>query len=162
MTANTDAIITSVRDFVADLFSTEYEIYDVTYKSMNKTMLLEVIIDSPDGIAVKDCEKVSRALSEHLDETDIIHVAYTLEVSSPGVERVFKRSVDFERNVGKLVKWSIIREEDGKKEVFRARLQEYSPEKIIVRLDKGLREFPLSAVKEARGVLEFPPKMKRG
>lgn len=162
MTEQAKAILASVRDFVVNSFSDEYEIYDITYKPVNKTMLLEVIIDSPDGVTVKDCEKVSRALSDYLDEADIIHCNYTLEVSSPGVERVFKRTVDFERNVGKLVKWTIANEPDGKKEVFRARLQEFSPEKIIVRSEKGLREFPFSAVKEARGVLEFPPKMKRG
>jgi ribosome maturation factor RimP len=162
MTEKTAALLASVRDFVNDTFSDTYEIYDVTYRPVNRTMLLEVFIDSPDGVTVKDCEKVSRALSEYLDEADLIHCAYTLEVSSPGVERVFKRQVDFERHVGKLVKWTLVSEPDSRKEVFRARLQEFSPEKIVVRSEKGLREFPLSVVKEARAVLEFPPKMKRG
>ncbi|GAB4270626.1 MAG: ribosome maturation factor RimP [Candidatus Rifleibacteriota bacterium] len=157
-----DEILTRVRDFVESSFSDCYELFDLTFKPANKTMLLEVFIDSPAGITVQDCEKVSRALSDYLDEKDFIHCPYILEVSSPGVERVFKRQVDFERNVGKLVKWSLINAETGRKEVFRARLQEFSPEKIIVRTEKGLREFPLSEVKEARGVLEFPPKMKRG
>jgi ribosome maturation factor RimP len=160
MKKNNDEIVAKVKDFVASTFSGTYEVYDVVYRPSNKTMLLEVFIDSPDGIMVKDCETVSRALSDFLDETDLIHCAFTLEVSSPGVERVFKRQVDFERHLGKLVKWTI--QPDGRKEVFRARLQEYTPEKIVVRSEKGLREFPLSVVKEARAVLEFPPKMKRG
>jgi ribosome maturation factor RimP len=160
MAQKKDEVLTRVRDFVAQTFSDQYELYDVTYKPSNRTMLLEVFIDSPEGIKVKDCETVSRALSDYLDEADFIHCNYTLEVSSPGVERVFKRHVDYERHLGKLVKWTI--QPDGDKEVFRARLQEFSPEKIVVRSEKGLREFPLSVVKEAKAVLEFPPKMKRG
>lgn len=162
MTEANAAIIARVRDFVEKTFSDEYEIYDISYKPVNGTMLLGVFIDSPEGIMVKDCEKVSRALSDYLDETDFIHCNYTLEVSSPGVERVFKRRVDFERHVGKLVKWTLLKDPENSKEVFRARLQEFTPEKIVVRSEKGLREFPLSVVKEARAVLEFPPKLKRG
>ncbi|MEW6711376.1 MAG: ribosome maturation factor RimP [Candidatus Riflebacteria bacterium] len=159
MTEAHAAIVAGVKDFVLQNFP-EYEIYDVTFKPFNRSMLLEVFIDSPEGVTVKDCEKVSRALSDHLDETDLIHCTYTLEVSSPGVERLFKRQVDFERHVGKLVKWTLVNE--GRKEVFRARLQEFSPERIVVRSEKGLREFPLSVVKEAHAVLEFPPRMNRG
>ncbi len=155
-------VIERVRDFVEKTFSTEYEIYDVSYRPVNRQMLLEVFIDSAEGITVKDCEKVSRALSDYLDEADFIHCNYTLEVSSPGVERIFKRPVDFERHVGKLVKWTLVQPPENRKEVFRARLQEYNPERIVVRSEKGLREFPLSVVKEARAVLEFPPRVKRG
>jgi ribosome maturation factor RimP len=162
MTKNRENVIAAVKDFVSKTFSETYEIYDVTYRPANRTMMLEVFIDSPDGITVKDCEKVSRALSDFLDETDLIHCAYTLEVSSPGVERVFKRQVDYERHVGKLVKWTLIDNPEQKKEVFRARLQEFSPDKIVVRSEKGLREFPLKVVKKAQAVLEFPQKKKRG
>ncbi len=160
MTESVEHITTEVRRFVEASFS--YEVYDVTFKQVNRRMVLEVMIDTPDGVTVEDCEKVSRALSDYLDETDLIHRAFTLEVSSPGVERVFKRLVDYERHVGKLVKWTLYDEEKGQKEVFRARLTEFSPEKIVVRSEKGLREFPLKLVKEAQAVFEFPAKMQRG
>ncbi|NCB37384.1 MAG: ribosome maturation factor RimP [Erysipelotrichia bacterium] len=159
MTESVDKITAEVRRYVEDSFS--YEIFDVTFKPVNRQMVLEVVIDKPNGVTVEDCEKVSRGLSDYLDETDLIHRAFTLEVSSPGVERVFKRQVDYERHIGCMVKWTLIDEEKGSKEVFRARLQEFSPEKIVVRSEKGLREFPLTMVKEARAILEFPPKMQR-
>ncbi|MDD2999113.1 MAG: ribosome maturation factor RimP [Candidatus Riflebacteria bacterium] len=159
MTESVDKITAEVRRYVEDSFS--YEIFDVTFKPVNRQMVLEVVIDKPNGVTVEDCEKVSRSLSDYLDETDLIHRAFTLEVSSPGVERVFKRQVDYERHIGRMVKWTLIDEEKGSKEVFRARLQEFSPEKIVVLSEKGLREFPLTMVKEARAILEFPPKMQR-
>lgn len=160
MTESVGHITATVRRYVEDSFS--YEVFDVTFKPVHGRMVLEVMIDSADGIIVKDCELVSKALSDYLDETDLIHRAFTLEVSSPGVERVFRRQVDYERHIGKLVKWTLMATETGPKEVFQARLQEFSKEKIVVRSEKGLREFPLTMVKEARAVFEFPPKLPRG
>ncbi|MDD3147262.1 MAG: ribosome maturation factor RimP [Candidatus Riflebacteria bacterium] len=160
MTESVDHITTEVRRYVESTFS--YEVYDVTFRPINRRMVLEVAIDSPDGVTVQDCETVSRGLSDYLDETDLIHRAFTLEVSSPGVERIFKRQVDYERHIGKLVKWTLYDEDKGQKEVFRARLTEFSPEKITVRSEKGLREFTLKQVKEAQAVFEFPAKLQRG
>lgn len=155
-----DKIKSEVKTFVENSFP--FEIFDVTYKPVHGRMVLEVTIDSPEGVSVKDCEQVSRGVSDFLDETDLIHRAFTLEVSSPGVERVFKRQVDYERHVGKMVRWTLFDEESERKEVFKARLQEFSTNRIVVRSEKGLREFPLTMVKEARAVLEFPAKTQRG
>lgn len=157
MDADIERIVGTVRSFVEKSFS--YEIYDITFKKVGKQRLLEVFIDNPKGVTVEDCEKVSRGLSDYLDETDLILDAFTLEVSSPGIERVLRRQVDFERHVDKLVRWTLQTEEPGGKkvkEVFEARLKEFSQDKIIVQQDKGLREFPPSIVKEAKAIFEFP------
>lgn len=160
MNEEVERITNDVRKFVEGSFP--YEIYDVTFKKIGKQKVLEVFIDTPQGVTVADCETVSRGLSDYLDEVDLIPEAFTLEVSSPGIERVFKRQVDYERHIGKLVKWTLRSEnEDGKirKEIFEARLQEFSPERIVVKRDKELREFPLSIVKEAQAVFEFSKEM---
>lgn len=159
MKESADKIKADVASFVEKSFS--YEVYDVTFKPVNKKMVLEVFIDSPNGIRVSDCEAVSRKLSAWLDETNLITGSFTLNVSSPGVERVFKRLVDYERHLGKMVKWSLINGENGQKEVFRGRLEEFSPDKIVVRQEKGLREFKLKSVKEARAVFEFPARAQK-
>ncbi len=156
-----DKIKSEVKTFVENSFP--FEIFDITYKPVHGRMVLEVTIANPrGGVSVKHCEQVSRGLSDFLDEVDLIHRAFTLEISSPGVERVFKRQVDYERHVGKMVRWTLFDEESGRKEVFKARLQEFSTDRVVVRSEKELREFPLTMVKEARAVLEFPPKMQRG
>ncbi len=160
MDNETERIINNIRKFVEDSFS--YEIYDITLKKLGKKKVLEVFIDSPKGVTVDDCEKVSRGLSDYLDEVDIIPDAYTLEVSSPGIERILKRRVDYERHIGKLVKWTLKSEgTDGKvrKEVIEARLQDYTPDKIKIQTEKELRELPLSSVIEAQVVFEFPKEL---
>jgi ribosome maturation factor RimP len=159
MTGLNEAVLTNIRTFVESTFAGQYEIYDLRFKSENKRLVLQVAIDGPKGITVKDCETVSRSLSRYLDETDLIHQSYNLEVSSPGAERLLKRPVDFERHIGRMVRWEI-RGDDGKKQVFQSRLQEFCPDRIVVMSDKETREFPLSTVVEARVVLEFPRKAR--
>ncbi len=63
-----------------------FRIYDIQFNEVSRT--LRVFIDREQGgVTIKDCENVSNALSEALDKTDIVDFQYTLEVSSPGVER---------------------------------------------------------------------------
>jgi len=153
-------VVDRVRTFVESTFSGKVDVYDVLFRAGKRRCTLEVKIDSPTGVTVSDCETVSRALSKHLDEVDLIHLPYNLEVSSPGAERRLLRPVDYERQVGRLVRWVLKPQAEGLKEVFQARLQEFNPPTIRVSTEKELREFPLSQVDDARVVLEFPRKKK--
>ena len=68
--------------------------------------ILRIYIDKDDGIVVEDCQNMSRELSTLFDLEDPLDVAYTLEVSSPGVDRPLKKDRDFERNIGRHLKVS--------------------------------------------------------
>ena len=67
------------------------EIYDVEYIKEGSDWYLRAYIDKPEGVNIVDCENVSRALSEKLDQEDFIPDAYILEVSSPGLGRALKK-----------------------------------------------------------------------
>jgi ribosome maturation factor RimP len=67
-------------------------------------MVLRVYVDRESGVTLDDCAKVSRELNEILDVEDFIRCRYTLEVSSPGLNRQLKKASDYERFVGRLVK----------------------------------------------------------
>ncbi len=75
-------------------------VYDVEYKKEGGENVLRVFIDSDSGVTLDDCEKVSRALSDRLDELDPIKGAYELEISSPGVERIIKRDWHYDKALG--------------------------------------------------------------
>ena len=161
MPTGLDEALVKVRSYVETTFAGKFEIYDIRFKSSNKRLTLEVQIDGPEGIKVEDCETVSRSLSRFLDENEhLIPGSYSLDVSSPGAERILKREVDFERNVGRLVRWIIKPTKAAPKEVFQGRLHEFSPERVVVIVENSLREFPLTSVEEARAVLEFPRKAR--
>ena len=72
-------------------------LWDVEYVKEAGTWYLRVLIDKEGGVDILDCENISRALSDLLDEADPIEGSYTLEVGSAGAERVLKRPADFQR-----------------------------------------------------------------
>jgi ribosome maturation factor RimP len=73
------------------------EIVEVELKGSGRNQLLRVFIDKPDGVTHSDCEHISRSLSELLDGAALFLGEYTLEVSSPGIERKLKKREDYER-----------------------------------------------------------------
>ena len=77
-----------------------FELVDVEYVKEAGTWYLRIYIDKEGGIFINDCELVSRALSEIMDQDDPIEDAYILEVSSPGLGRPIKKDKDFQRNLG--------------------------------------------------------------
>ena len=80
-----------------------FELWDVEYVKEAGTWYLRAYIDKEGGIAVDDCEVISRILSDWLDQTDFIEESYILEVSSPGLGRPLKKERDFERSLGEEV-----------------------------------------------------------
>lgn len=81
-----------------------FELEDVELLGRGRRMLLRVAIDRPGGVTLEDCEAFSRDFSAVLDAEDPIAGPYTLEVSSPGLDRPLKKPRHFEKSVGKLVR----------------------------------------------------------
>lgn len=92
------------------------ELWDVEYVREAGTWFLRIYIDKEAGVDILDCERVSRTLSDLLDEADPIEGSYTLEVSSAGAERALKRPGDYERFMGSPVAVKLYKARDGRKE----------------------------------------------
>lgn len=108
-----------------------FELVDVEYVKEGGNWYLRAYIDKPGGISVDDCELVSRALSDLLDEHDFIPDAYILEVSSPGLGRQLKKEKDFKRSIGKEVDVKLYKAIEKQKE-FTGVLSSYDEEKITL------------------------------
>ena len=94
----------------------QFELVDVEYVKEGSTWYLRAYIDKPDGITINDCEVISRALSDALDEEDFIEDSYVLEVSSPGLGRPLKKDKDFQRSIGEAVELKLYKPVDGSKD----------------------------------------------
>ncbi len=92
------------------------ELWDVEYVREAGTWYLRIYLDKDGGVDILDCEKVSRTLSDLLDEADPIEGSYTLEVSSAGAERPLKRPGDFHRFMGSPVAVKLYKAKNGRKE----------------------------------------------
>lgn len=102
-------------------------LWDVEYVKEAGDWYLRVYIDKADGVAINDCEAVSRALSDALDEADPIEGSYTLEISSAGADRVLKKPEQFVPFLGAEVEVRLYRNVEGRKDHVGA----------LVRCDEG-------------------------
>ncbi|KAF5058840.1 ribosome maturation factor RimP [Oscillibacter ruminantium] len=91
-------------------------LWDVEYVKEAGAWYLRVLLDKDGGVDILDCEAISRALSDLLDEADPIEGSYTLEVGSAGAERALKRPGDFAKFMGSPVTVKLYRNRDGRKE----------------------------------------------
>ena len=91
------------------------EIIDIEYKREPVGMVLRFFIDHPDGIDLNRCAEASEIISEALDKSGILKNSYTLEVSSPGVERRLTKPEHFERFIGSKVTIRTRSARDGRK-----------------------------------------------
>ena len=114
----------------------KFELVDVEYVKEAGTWYLRAYIDKEGGIAVDDCELISRRLGDWLDEKDFIDESYILEVSSPGLGRSLKKEKDFARSIGKDVDVRLYRQRDGQKE-FTGRLSSYDGDTVTLQMEDG-------------------------
>ena len=126
-----------------------YELWELEYGARPGGGLLRLYIDSPDGISVDDCERVSRAVSEELDAADPISTEYTLEVSSPGLDRVLRTQQHFERFAGEQVKLEMTQAVNGRKR-FAGRLTDVSSGEITLEVDGAAVQLPIAGIHKAR------------
>ena len=108
-----------------------FELVDVEYVKEGGTWYLRAYIDKPGGIAVDDCEAVSRRFSDILDEEDYIADSYVFEVSSPGLGRPLKKEKDFKRSLGEEVEIRTYRAIDRQKE-FVGLLKAYDDSTVTI------------------------------
>ncbi|RZS92836.1 ribosome maturation factor RimP [Cuneatibacter caecimuris] len=131
-----------------------FELVDVEYVKEGGSWYLRAYIDKPGGITVDDCEIVSRAFGDLLDEKDFIEDSYILEVSSPGLGRPLKKDKDFDRNMGSEVEIRLYKAQNGSKE-FTGILKAY--DKSAVTIDTGNEELTIerTAIALIRQALDF-------
>lgn len=132
-----------------------FELVDVEYVKEGSNWYLRVYIDKEGGINIDDCELISRALSDKLDEEDYIEDAYILEVSSPGLGRPLKKDKDFNRSIGEEVEVKLFRAIDKQKE-FSGILKSYDKDKVTISLDEnGDMEIERANIALVRLALDF-------
>lgn len=111
-----------------------FELVDVEYVKEAGSWYLRVYIDKEGGIAVDDCEVVSREADPILDTDDCIEESYILEVSSPGLGRPLKKDKDFARSIGEEVEVRLFRAVEGCKE-YTGLLNAYDKTTVTLMLD---------------------------
>ena len=132
-----------------------YELVDLEYAPGRAHAVLRVFIDSPEGVALDDCERVSHELSARLDIEDPLPAAYTLEVSSPGLDRVLRTPAHFQRFVGERIWLELQVARDGRRR-YTGRLAALGPEGIELNVDGATVWVSFAEIGRARLAPQWP------
>jgi ribosome maturation factor RimP len=132
------------------------ELVEIELRGAGKARLVRVYIDKPGGVTHADCEFVSGRLGQLLDDEDAIpEDSYTLEVSSPGVERRLSKARDFERVVGRPIRVALREPVSGLKRV-EGKLVGFVAETLDVETSSGdTIHVPLGQVQKANLKFEW-------
>jgi len=126
-----------------------YELTDVELKLGGRSGLLRLYIDKEGGVDIDDCEAVSHQVSAILDVEDPIPGNYTLEVSSPGLDRTLTKPAHFKRFMGEDIKVRLRFPVDGRRN-FRGALKSADDENIEVEVDGEGHRLPISTIESVR------------
>ena len=113
-----------------------YEVYDVIYEKEGKDNYLRIFIDNGKQITLEDCEKVNNAITDILDEKDLIKSQYFLEVSSPGLERRIRTDKQLEMFKNEKIEIHLFKAIE-KQKIVTGILKDYDQEKIVLQVDEN-------------------------
>jgi ribosome maturation factor RimP len=131
------------------------ELVEVEVKGGGNARLVRISIDKPEGVTHADCQLVSDKLGEILEADDAIPGHYTLEVSSPGVERKLLKPQDYQRFQGQKAKITVREEVDGRR-TWEGTLAGYADGVISLEIAPGeIRRLPFDQVKKANLKFEW-------
>jgi ribosome maturation factor RimP len=142
-----ERLITLIEPLLARL---SYELVELEFAPGRSNGMLRIFIDQPAGIGVEDCERVSREVSALMDVEDPIPTAYTLEVSSPGFDRVLRTKPHFDRFVGERVHVELKAPREGGRRRYTGLLRHVEDSGIEIEVDRQMVNVDFSEIHKAR------------
>jgi ribosome maturation factor RimP len=136
-----------------------YELVELEFHPQGRGGLLRVYIDRDTGVTVDDCEIVSRQVSAVLDVEDPIPGHYTLEVSSPGLDRPLRTPKDFARFAGEQARIDMELPIEGRRR-FAGTLKGCEAGEVTIEVDGALHKLPVGGISKARLVPNFANELK--
>jgi ribosome maturation factor RimP len=138
------------------------EVWEIQSRRETQGHVVRVFIDKPgraatpeESVSIEDCEQVNREMSTILDVEDPVPFAYTLEVSSPGLDRPLRGADDYRRFEGRLAK-VVVREAVDNQKAFEGRLRGVDRDDVVIEAPNGrLHRLPLRLIARGRLEVEF-------
>ena len=151
-----EATIQKVKELIEPLLrSRKAELVEAHYRFEGRGIMLRLLVDTAVGITIDDLAFLNQAIGALLDEHDVIPEHYTLEVSSPGLDRPLKTGIDFERVIGRRIKIYLSSAVNGQQEQV-GKVLSASEEAVVIETDRGEKlKIPLAKIAKARQEIEI-------
>ena len=129
-----------------------FQVWGYEYRPHSESALLRIFIENEGGVSIDNCTQVSRQIGAALDVDDIIPVAYILEVSSPGIDRVLFTPEQYKNYIGEAVKVRTRSPIEGRRN-FKGTIESVGENEVNVTVDNDTFVIPFNVVDRARLVL---------
>jgi ribosome maturation factor RimP len=130
------------------------ELIDLEFRKEARGWVLRIFMDKPGGVTLDDCAAISREIGDQIEVNELIPHSYTLEVSSPGLDRPLKKEKDFLRSLGKLIQLSTNVPLEGQT-FFKGILLDYQTSDCLRLAEtKKTWDIPVGCITKARLVFE--------
>lgn len=147
-------LLDRIKELVGGLFTGKgYDLVELSLKRDKGKLILRFLVDLPSGgITLDECAALNQEISSILDEADLIQESFSLEVSSPGIDRPLKTQKDFERKLNRQVRVFTL-EPVGNKTEFAGVLVRVTAEAITILIDGVEIEIPLDKINRGKEIL---------
>jgi len=148
-------ILVKVRRVAERILESEgMELVDIEYRRERGGRVLRLIIDQEGGVTLDDCASISHELDRNLDVEDISPGPYTLEVSSPGLNRPLKKESDFHRFINRVVRVKTSSPVEDRR-TFRGRLLACCDGFVEIEVERSVVKIPMDCIVKANLEYEF-------
>jgi ribosome maturation factor RimP len=149
------SVTESIEELVTPIINeNRLELVDVEYKKEGKNWVLRIFIDKEGGVTVDDCTQVSRHIEDLIEVEGIVPSSYTLEVSSPGLDRPLKKEKDFIRYQGKRVHVTTFTPIHQQKN-FKGIIRDFLNGVLFLEIEQQIVEIPNTQIAKARLEVEI-------
>lgn len=153
--SGTQEIVTQVEELLQPLLADHgLNLIEVEFAKRGRKAVLRLFIDKAGGVSLDDCAAISQWVGEVLDVHDLIPYSYILEVSSPGLTRVLKRTEEYQYFTGRLVRITV-RAAAGQRTAYRGKLLGLEGEEVLVAEGEQVHRIPLRHIVQARLDIDF-------
>ena len=130
------------------------ELVELTLHRYGHQTTVRLLVDKVGGVTIQDCARLNQMLSQALDERDLIAERYTLEVSSPGLDRPLVSRRDFERAIGEELDLQVL-QETGRSTQVDGQLLAVQHEAVVITTPAGNVVIPLGQIQKARKAVKW-------
>ena len=130
------------------------ELIELTCRPQRRQLLIRLLVDTVEGVTIQQCARVNQLLGKALEESSLIEESYTIEVSSPGLDRPLVTKRDFERAVGEDLQLNVAAE-PGRFKEMKGMLLAVGPEAIVLQTGSGNLTVAFSQIQAAKKALRW-------
>ena len=137
------------------LSAARLELVELTLRRHGGQVSVRLLVDKVGGVTIQDCARLNRLIGQVLDNANIFQEHYTVEVSSPGLDRPLVSKRDFERAIGEELEMELL-EAIGSSQQVKGRLLAVQPDALVITTSAGNLVVPLARIRRALKAINFP------